>query len=141
MSGSACWVLLETRLKAYVDAIGASTRPAIQHSGMKLEAANLPYLRPTLLPAQPTQVELSEAGRNRHRGVYRVDCYYPVGIGRTTGLAMAEAIAAHFKRGTTLAGSGFWLKVESSGVGPAREEPDRLGFPINVEWRADISNP
>lgn len=141
MSSQACQALLDTRLKAYLDGLAAAVRPAVQATNMTLAAGQLPYVRPSFLPAQPRQAALGPTGRNRERGIYRVDCYYPVGEGRATGQTFAEAVAAHFPRGTILTGSGFTLKITSAGVGAAREEPDRVGFPVTIEWYADTANP
>lgn len=140
MSSQAIQALLDTRLKAYIDGLASNVRPTIQAPGMSVVAQSLPVVRPTFRPNQPRQASLGTSGYNRERGIYQVDCYYPAGDGRATAQNMAEAIAAHFKRGTDL-GTTFKVRILSSAVLGMREEPDRISFPVSIEWYADTANP
>lgn len=64
-------------------------------------ALNLPYLRPTLLNAESSLVCISD-GSQSNDGIYRVDAFYPIGLGSGLLLAKLDQIYAHFKSSLVL---------------------------------------
>jgi len=100
----------------------------------------VPYLRPALLPGEPTQAEIGTAGANRHTGIYQISIYAPTGAGLAAINALRDGLIDHFKRGTTLAYSGLTIRVEKAFTGPTMQETDWLHIPISIRYRVDTAN-
>lgn len=132
MSTNAVWAKLEARLSANAGGVAV----AWPNQGYT-PVHGTPYLRPTLLPARIEQASLGSTGYNRERGIYQIDCFYPVATGRKAGMTKAEALAVVFKRGTVISGTGFSIRIVNAYVGAMRQEPNWAVFPVIVEYLAD----
>lgn len=99
------------------------------------------YLRPWLLPEPTEALTLSAAGPNDYKGIYQVSVFWPVGAGTTAVLETASAIAAHFKRGTSITRESIRTWVDAPPyLGPMIQEPDIFQLPVSVPYRAFVSN-
>jgi hypothetical protein len=61
---------------------------------------NKPWLRPTLINGASNDVDLS--GHQLNPGIYRVDAFYPLGVGEKDLLSKLVEIFSHFKNAQTL---------------------------------------
>ena len=98
------------------------------------------YLRPTLLPVQPSQSELGTLGRNRHEGIYQIDVIYPARVGRGAVETKAKELVARFKRGTNIDYSGIRVRCDMSGIQTAISEPNWYILPVRIDYRAYLAN-
>lgn len=109
------------------------------------------YLEADILPAQAIQASLGDTGYNRQSGIYQVTVCYPVGQGDVPAITIADAIIAHFKRGTSLTESGLTVRVsgppyrtpaviDTIAVGETRGAP-YFRVPVSIPWISDNANP
>lgn len=102
--------------------------------------AGQPYLKPTLLPAEPFQAEIGANGQNIHTGIYQISIFYPTG-GGVAGLETLKAgLIDHFKRGTLLVYSGIEIRIVKAFPGQMLQETDYIHQPITIQWRAYAPN-
>jgi hypothetical protein len=99
-----------------------------------------PYLKPALLPGEPSQAEIGTNGQNRHPGVYQISVFAPSGTGCATLNALRDALCDHFKRGTQLTYGDITVTVQKAYPGPTMQEPGWQQVPITILFRADAAN-
>jgi len=100
----------------------------------------VPYIKPFLLPGEPSQAEMGTLGANRHVGVYQISIYYPASTG-TLGLGtLRDALIDHFRRGTPLVRSGVNISIQRAYAGPMMQETDWVFVPITIQYFALASN-
>lgn len=92
------------------------------------------FIRSTLLPAQTLQASIGIDGTNRYQGVYQVDVFSPQGTGPAAGIALVDEIIELFPRGLSLSTDDITVRVATSSVLPAREEPDWYQIPVSIDW-------
>lgn len=96
------------------------------------------YQRTRLLPSQP---ENPTIGGNHYRevGFYEIVLFYPVNTNRGTAQAKAEAIKAHFSRGTAMTENGITVVVaRTPNISPAITDGDRYAIPISINYYSDL---
>lgn len=98
------------------------------------------YFRPTLLPADVSQAELGEDGRNEHIGLYQVDVIAPIGKGRIAAETNADAVLRRFRRGTLITYRGITVRCDAAKTLPGRSETDWFILPVQIDYRAYLSN-
>lgn len=99
-------------------------------------AANVPYQRVDLIPAQPDNI-VQGAKVFFERGIFQVLLCYPKGVGSKDADARADALQAHFKRGTTLVQGGISVLITATPhIGGEVPDPDRFCIPVTVSWQA-----
>lgn len=98
-----------------------------------------PYVRPTLMPGEPTQAEIGENGCNRHVGVYQISLFFPAGKGLAAVEALRDGLVDHFKRGSVLTGS-IGVEITKAYGGPMLEEPNWIHCPVTIQYRVLASN-
>lgn len=100
------------------------------------------YLRATHVPNTANQVTLGTSGKNRHLGIFQVDVFLPINGGISTPMEKAGAVAAHFKRGTTLTRDGISIRiVRPPEIRPALQSAPYLQVPVIIRYQADAANP
>ncbi len=99
-----------------------------------------PYIRPDLLPAQPTQAEIGTNGVNRYTGMYQISIFAPTGTGIAAISTLRDGLCDHFKRGTQLAYGGVTVTCQKAYPGPVIQETDWQHVPISVQFRCDAPN-
>lgn len=102
--------------------------------------AGHPYLKPTLLPAEPFQAELGTSGQNIHMGIYQISIFCPTGTGIASLNTLRDALCDHFKRGTSLVYSGIETRITKAFPGQMLQETDYIHQPITIQWRAYAPN-
>lgn len=95
-----------------------------------------PYLRAFLLPASPRAAALGVSAKDFQRGTFQVDVMALPGEGWNSAYTYADALRAHFLRGTTLQDSYVDLTVEAAAVGPAIEDQGRFKLPVSINFYA-----
>lgn len=92
------------------------------------------FVKPAILPAQPSTASLGENGLNRLTGVYQVSLFYPAWEGSGTARDTADSLISHFKRGTSLTSGGVTIEIERAWRSPAVQEPDWYQIPVSIAW-------
>ena len=89
------------------------------------------YLRPTSLPGESKQATLGDNGTDENVGVYQVDVFAKLGLGKKAAIVQADLVADHFKRGTLLTYNSRNVRIKSASrkVGA----PDNGWYKIIVE--------
>ena len=60
------------------------------------------FIRPTNLQGETVQTGLGDNGNDETLGIYQVDVFTDSNTGKGPALSMADTIADHFKRGTSI---------------------------------------
>lgn len=95
------------------------------------------WLRPSILPAETIQETLGDSGVNRHSGLLQIDVFWPAGEGIERPVEVAGALIKHFKRGTVLAGSTFYVRVPTPpSRATHRDETNWCQVPVLIPWLA-----
>lgn len=98
------------------------------------------YLKPALLPGEPSQAEIGVNGINRHVGVYQISVFAPSGSGIAAINTLVDSLCDHFKRGTVVAYTGTNVTISKAYAGPVLQETDWQQVPISILYRADVPN-
>ncbi len=92
-----------------------------------------PYLRATLLPAETAVATLGPNNFLEHKGIFQVDCVYPLGEGWGPAKAMAAQIVALFRTGTRLSYNGISILCEKAWPGPGLPG-DYYVIPVSIRY-------
>jgi len=96
-----------------------------------------PYLRAYLLPAESEVITLGASPYIERRGIFQVDCVYPVGAGWSAAKTQAAAIVAAFPAGVSFVYNGLTVRVDRSWPGPGM--PDANGWykvPVSIRYHS-----
>jgi hypothetical protein len=117
--------------------------PTVAWPGLDFQPAiGTPYLRPSFLSVPTVQATLGLAGFNRYSGILQVSVFHPINQGIIAPTEIAAAVAAHFKRGTSMAQGGVTVRVEAPPtVNTALTEDGWHHTPVSISWFADVPNP
>lgn len=129
--------LLEDHLRAYVFA--HPIKVAAPNRDFKAPEQDS-YLKTHLMTNQPRAAGLGDDADDFWTGVFQIDVRGLTNQGTQEATDIVDGLRAHFKRGTRLSGDGVVLTVESAGVGPALESPDRFKLPVSINFHA-YANP
>lgn len=105
-------------------------------------AAGMAWYRATFLPGTPYPTGFGVDAKNRHPGIFQIDCFFPRDAGDGTAIAEAERIITYFKRGTRITCSGVITTCEKAFRLPGYQDPDPQWYavPVRVQYWADIAN-
>lgn len=103
-------------------------------------APGVSFLRPYLMPAEPSQAELGSNGQNVHVGIYQISVWTPSGVGVSDMQALCAALVDFFKRGTALAYMGQTVNITRAFPGPMIQETDWIHTPVSIFYRAYAPN-
>lgn len=93
-----------------------------------------PFIRSTLLPAQPQIISLGVNGTTKHQGLFQIDCFSGQDIGSGVSVALADRIITAFNKGTTLEIDGVQVLIELSYRQSAYQMASFYGVPVIVQW-------
>ena len=96
------------------------------------------YLQPSLLPGEPSQVEIGPSGNDRHTGVFQISIFAPTGSGTQAMNTLRDGLIDHFKRGTILIYGAVSLTIIKAFPGPTMQETDWQHLPITIRYRTDV---
>lgn len=94
------------------------------------------FLRETLLSGDTNQTSLGNDGYDEHLGVYQIDVFAPKGGGKGEAITKADAIADHFKRGTTLTYNSADVRIRTVSRAGFGYDENWIILSINVEYFA-----
>lgn len=109
---------LQSALNARLNTLTGGLAIAWENTPLK-PVVGTPYLRAWLLPAEPAIASLGPSPWQERRGIFQVDCCYPVGDGWGTAKTKVAALVTHFCAGTRLTYNTLVVVVEKSWPGPA----------------------
>lgn len=98
-----------------------------------------PYQDAVLMPATPDNQIM---GRSVYceRGIFQVSLMYPIGKGSKDAGDKAQALRAHFKRGTSLAESGLTVNIiNTPGVSTGMRDGDRYRMVVSIPWECYVT--
>ncbi len=100
-----------------------------------------PYLRPSIIPAEPGYAGSGRCGKNRERGVYQIDVNIPESQGRGPAETIAEELRAAFARGTVLTYNGISVRINKAYLSPGgTDEPGWYRIPVTIQYFSDVPN-
>ena len=92
------------------------------------------YLRPFLLPAEPSQATVGVNGLDRVSGIYQIDIAEPKDGGSGALLRKVDQVISQFARGSTVSSNGVTLTIQRSWPGPAIARDSFYIIPVSVSW-------
>jgi len=91
-----------------------------------------------LLPASPDNTTIGQT-HYLEVGLMQVTLHYPLNKGAGEALTKAEAIKAHFKRGTTIPHEGLQVIVtRTPSIAPALHDDKWYKVPISIFYQSDV---
>jgi len=94
------------------------------------------WIRPTLLPADTIGATLSTSGTDEQKGLYVVDVFAPAFEGKNEALAIADAVADHFKPVTELTYNTRLVRCISVSIGAPTNVDNWYQVPILINYLA-----
>jgi hypothetical protein len=135
MTVSICKALLEARLKAL------GTFPTALENVTFQPATGTPYQKAEHLIANPDGEAFGSASTYFQPGVFQVSLFYPLNTGDGAALARAEAIATHFKKGTTLTQGAVRVLINAvPKIASGRPDGDRWMIPVSIPWQSQLTS-
>jgi hypothetical protein len=123
--------LLDTQLQTVSDL------PSLQTENSRLELIGnkkTPWVRSTLLPAEPVDLNVGHIGKVSYRGLYQVDLMYPMGASAADANAMAAEVTDALPRGyMQTIGTGI-LQIDMSWQEAASIMDTWYVVPVVVRW-------
>lgn len=133
MSDKIVQTLLEKALKDNVAALETSYENVAYKP-----TPGTPYQRVEHLRATPQDPEMTGNFR-RLLGIMQVTLMYPQGAGAGAAMTRAALIAAYFKKGRQITGSGVTVTVDGSPyVMAGTVDGDRWSVPVRIPYFANI---
>lgn len=122
---------IQTALNVRLDSL--TSHPPIAYENVEArQSAATEYLRPTFLPGQTDQASLGDAGKDVTNGIYQVDVFTKLGSGWS---AWPDAIADHFKRGTTLTKNNVTLRIVNASIERGLKDEPFYIVPVTIRWQ------
>lgn len=88
------------------------------------------------MPAGTEQAGLGSSGLDEHLGIYQIDIIAPAASGKGEAIAQADAIADHFKRGTTLTYNGVSLRLSKTSRGTGKRDGAWFVIPVTTTYQS-----
>jgi hypothetical protein len=114
--------------------------PSVAWENISFTPGVVTYLKPSLLPGEPFQAELGEAGQNRHSGIYQISIYAPAGNGVSAINTLRDNLVDFFKRGTLMTYSDITVQIQKAYSGPILQDTDWIHIPITIRYRLLAAN-
>lgn len=100
-----------------------------------------PWIKPTIMFAEPRQAELGEDGMNYLSGILQVSIFIPLNVdGDGDAADIAAKLIGYFKRGTKLTSSATPVICERAWPSAVIEEDDWYHVPVSVAWYSYAAN-
>lgn len=110
----------------------ASAPPIAWENYVFEPVADTLYLRETLLPGDVTAAAVGSASQDHTIGIYQVDIFSPLNRGKAAGIAQADAVADHFKRGTILTSNGVNVRLQNVSRGTSSRDETYWHIPVLI---------
>lgn len=93
------------------------------------------YVRETLIPGDVTAPAIGSASQDHTIGIYQVDVFSPLNVGKADAVEQADAIADHFKRGTVLTYNGVNVRLQNVSRGTGQADDGKYWqIPIQITF-------
>ena len=126
---------LENHLKAMVPNLPT----AYENAPFKPPADGSEYQEVRLMPADP--ITPMDNLTFIEQGLFQVTLCYPLGVGPRAAEDRAEAVRAHFRRGTTLTAGGVSTIISHVPVVAASVPGDgQWRIPVTIRWQAQVDS-
>lgn len=102
--------------------------------------AGTAYMEASHQPSTVEQINVGDAGRNRHTGLFLINVFAPENQGLSTGMEIAGAVADHFARGVVLTTGGISLLVTNTRIAAPLKEGAYVQMPVVVSYMVDAAN-
>lgn len=103
-------------------------------------SVDVAYQRVSLLPAAPTNPEMTAGNRYQEQGILQVGLCYPINKGAADAQARAVLIRNTFPRGTTMTAGGVSVQVDQTPeIGRGDSDGDCFFLPVRVHYFANIN--
>lgn len=136
MSLASVRAALDARLEAFTPALLI----AWENQGFK-PATGVPFVKVDLLPARTSNPEFGAGVRDVQvlKGIYQLRLNHPINVGPSPAAELADALVAHFPRGSSYTYGGVTVKVWSTpSVAPAQNAEPWYVTPVSVEYHSEI---
>jgi hypothetical protein len=121
--------LLDTQL------LTATGLPELQTENTRLEVNKRdPFVRSTLLPAEPSDLGVGPNAPIGYKGLYQVDLFYPMGDTASVANTVAHAVQLVLPRGYMAALDGATVQVDMSWQETATVIDSWYVVPVVVRW-------
>ena len=101
-----------------------------------------PFMRVNFLPGQtanPSMVGSGNIDLKRHNGVMQVTLFYPTNTGEGELRRKADAVIAHFPRGSSYEADGVVVNIDfTPSASPAFSQGAWYVMPVSIYYRADV---
>jgi len=95
-----------------------------------------PFIRSTMLPAQPEVLTLGNTGITMYQGLLQVDCFIGQDKGQSSALQAADSIMALFPEGLQLTEDGVTVEIVMSYARTAYQLETFYGIPVLIQWKS-----
>jgi hypothetical protein len=92
------------------------------------------YIRPTLLAGNTSGATLSPTGTDQHVGIYQIDVFGDVDVGKNEAVVMADLIADHFKPVTEMTSGSILVRAITVSRRQGIREGSRWKIPVEVQY-------
>ena len=133
MSNATIQNLLDTHL------LTVTGLPTLQRENTRVTPqTGVPWSRATFLPAETLRETLGVTGRNRLRGLYQIDLFYPADTGALAANEMADEVINDFRPGIQLIHqqSNLIVHIEMAWREAGSRYEQFYNAPVIVRWRA-----
>ena len=101
---------------------------------------DVPYQRVDLLPAAPTNPEMTQGNRYQEQGIMQVGLCYPTNKGASAALQRAVLIRNTFPRGTTMVAGGVSVQIDTTPeIGRGESDGENYFLPVRIHYFANIN--
>ena len=94
------------------------------------------YISEHYLPANTSAVGVEDGSSDHFVGVYQLSIHANSGAYKLEAQTLADSIAAHFARGTSLTYEAQKVRIEVSSIASALQQGDRYMIPVSINWRS-----
>lgn len=129
--------LIRSALEGRLAVMAPSLPTAYENMHFVKPADGGPYQEVHLLPADP--ITPMDSLTYIEQGIFQVTLCYPLGTGPKDAATRAEAVRAHFQRGTTLTVGGVSTIISHVPVVSAAVPGDgQWRVPVTIRWQAQV---
>lgn len=92
------------------------------------------YIRPTLMPAGTEQAGIEVNPLEDHSGIYQIDIFAPIDKKKGESMAVADAVATHFKANSTLTFNGVEVTIRNTSRGTGGRDDAWYKIPVFISF-------
>ncbi|MCG8608957.1 MAG: DUF4128 domain-containing protein [Pseudomonadales bacterium] len=97
------------------------------------------FLKEFWMPGEVEQSDLGTSGRDFHQGIYQVNIFCPTNNAKNEGLVLADRIADHFARSTTLTYNDVNLRITKTKIVGGAPDGAWWIVPVEIHYETYLS--